>query len=190
MTVSLDDAGHSFIKYSPDVYALNTGTLEWVRLQQRGEQPKARAYHAAAVVGNFLVVLGERESATHRARAPSSLLSPLPWPPDHHPLVLSSRRVPRPLLSPRPRYPRTLTASPVCCVGAGGWSGACENLATLSTLDLDGIGTWASVAVPGQPPTGGYGHSATVLGSNILTFGGWDGTSPISSVNVLDTTKL
>ena len=129
MNVSLDDQGHSFLKYSPDVYVLHTATMEWTRLQQRGEQPKPRAYHAAAVVGNFLVVLG-------------------------------------------------------------GWSGACENLQTLSTLDLDGIGTWASVAVPGQPPTGAYGHSATVLGSNILIFGGWDGVSPLSSVNVLDTTKL
>jgi hypothetical protein len=72
----------------------------------------------------------------------------------------------------------------------GGWSGQCENLATLSTLDLDGVGTWASVAVPGQPPAGAYGHTVTVLGSNILTFGGWDGVSPLSAVNVLDTTKL
>ena len=129
MTVALDESGHSFIKYSNDVYALHTGTLEWVRLQQRGEQPKARAYHAAAVVGNFLVLLG-------------------------------------------------------------GWSGQCENLSTISTLDLDGIGTWASVGVPGQPPAGAYGHTATVLGSNILIFGGWDGVSPLSAVNVLDTTKL
>ena len=66
----------------------------------------------------------------------------------------------------------------------------CENLASLSTLDLDGLGTWASVAVPGQPPAGNYGHTATVLGSNILVFGGWDGVSPLSAVNVLDTTKL
>jgi hypothetical protein len=72
----------------------------------------------------------------------------------------------------------------------GGWSGQCENLATLSTLDLDGVGTWASVAVPGQPPAGAYGHTVTVLGSNILAFGGWDGVSPLSAVNVLDTTKL
>jgi len=129
MTVGLDEAGHSFIKYSNDVHILNTSSMEWVRLQQRGEQPKARAIHAAAVVGNFLVVLG-------------------------------------------------------------GWSGGCENLATISTLDLDGIGTWASVGVPGQPPVGVYGHTATVLGSNILIFGGWDGVSPLSAVNVLDTTTL
>jgi len=129
MAATLDDAGHSFIKYSNEVHVLNTTTMEWTRLRQRGELPKPRAYHAAVVVGNFLVVLG-------------------------------------------------------------GWSGACENLATISTLDLDGFGTWASVAVPGQPPVGAYGHSATVLGSNILTFGGWDGVSPLAAVNVLDTTKL
>jgi len=129
MTVSSDEKAHSFIKYSNDVYVLSTDSMEWMRLQQRGELPKPRSYHASAVVGNFLVVLG-------------------------------------------------------------GWSGACENLSTLSTLDLDGLGTWASVTVPGQPPAGVYGHTATVLGSNILLFGGWDGVSPLSAVNVLDTTKL
>ena len=129
MGVTLDGKGHSSIKYSNDVYVMSTRTMEWSRLQQRGELPKQRAYHAAAVVGNFLVLLG-------------------------------------------------------------GWSGSCEHLATLSTLDLDGLGTWASVTVPGQPPTGAYGHTATVLGSNILIFGGWDGVSPLASVNVLDTTKL
>jgi len=129
MTIDIDEAGHSFVKYSNDVYSLHTQTMEWTRLRQRGEQPSARAYHAAAVVGNFLVLLG-------------------------------------------------------------GWSGACEGLKALSTLDLDGLGTWASVAVPGQAPVGVYGHTATVLGSNILIFGGWDGVSPLSAVNVLDTTKL
>ena len=129
MTVSLDDAGHSFIKYSSDVYSLDIATLSWVRLRQRGEQPVARGYHASAVMGNFLVLLG-------------------------------------------------------------GWSGACETLETISTLDLDGLGTWASVAVPGQTPAGVYGHTATVIGSNILLFGGWDGVSPLATVNVLDTTKL
>ena len=129
MSITIDAEEHTYIKYSNDVHVLNTMTMEWTRMQQRGEPPKARAYHAAAVVGNFLVVLG-------------------------------------------------------------GWSGNCENLASLSTLDLDGLGTWASVAVPGQPPVGAYGHSATVLGSNILIFGGWDGVSPLSAVNVLDTTRL
>lgn len=126
--LALAPAGR-FVKYSNDVYSLHTQTMEWTRLRQRGEQPSARAYHAAAVVGNFLVLLG-------------------------------------------------------------GWSGACEGLKALSTLDLDGLGTWASVAVPGQAPVGVYGHTATVLGSNILIFGGWDGVSPLSAVNVLDTTKL
>ena len=129
MSVTLDDSGHSFIKYSPDVYALDAATLEWTRLRRRGEQPAGRGYHAAATVGNFLVMLG-------------------------------------------------------------GWSGSCETLDTISTLDLDGLGTWATVVVPGAPPAGVYGHTATVIGSNILLFGGWDGVSPLATVNVLDTTKL
>jgi len=129
MSVTLDDEAHTFVKYSNDVYVLNTSSMGWSRLQQKGELPKPRAYHAAAVVGTFLVLLG-------------------------------------------------------------GWSGQCENLATLSTLDLDGLSVWASVDVPGQPPVGSYGHTANVLGSNILIFGGWDGVSPLCAVNVLDSTKL
>jgi len=129
MNVSIDDIGHSFIKYSSDVYTLNTLTMEWARVRRRGEQPTGRAYAATAVVGNFLVLLG-------------------------------------------------------------GWSGQVETVDTISTLDLDGAGTWATVAVPGQPPAGVYGHTATVIGSNILIFGGWDGVSPLNTVNVLDTTKL
>jgi len=132
MNVSQDEAGHSFIKYSSDVYTLETAAgvdMKWERLRRRGEQPTERGYHASAVVGNFLVLLG-------------------------------------------------------------GWSGQVECVDTISTLDLDGLGTWATVAVPGQPPAGVYGHTATVIGSNILIFGGWDGVSPLATVNVLDTTKL
>jgi hypothetical protein len=129
MNVSIDEHGHSFIKYSSDVFTLNLVTMDWQRLRRRGEQPTGRAYHGAAVVGNFLVLLG-------------------------------------------------------------GWSGQVEQVDTISTLDLDGMGTWATVTVPGQPPAGVYGHTATVIGSNILIFGGWDGVSPLATVNVLDTTKL
>jgi len=129
MNVSIDEQGHSFIKYSSDVFTLNLVTMDWQRLRRRGEQPTGRAYHGAAVVGNFLVLLG-------------------------------------------------------------GWSGQVEQVDTISTLDLDGMGTWATVTVPGQPPAGVYGHTATVIGSNILIFGGWDGVSPLATVNVLDTTKL
>ena len=44
--------------------------------------------------------------------------------------------------------------------------------------------------MPGQAPSGLYGHTATVLGTNIIVFGGWDGVSPVATVNVLDTASL
>ena len=72
----------------------------------------------------------------------------------------------------------------------GGWSGAAEALGELSTLDLNGLGSWYTVKVPGQPPPPIYGHSATLIGSNVVVFGGWDGVSPLNSVHVLDTTLL
>lgn len=72
----------------------------------------------------------------------------------------------------------------------GGWSGKCEPLSSLSTFDLMGLGSWATVQVPGQAPAGVYGHSTTVVGTNIVVFGGWDGVSPMNAVNVLDTSQL
>ena len=48
----------------------------------------------------------------------------------------------------------------------------------------------APLQVPGQAPAGVYGHSATVIGTNIVIFGGWDGITPMNSVNVLDTSLL
>ena len=73
----------------------------------------------------------------------------------------------------------------------GGWSGAAQPLAELNTLDLEGLGSWYSVQVPGQAPPAVYGHSATLIGnSKVVTFGGWDGVSPLNTVSVLDTATL
>lgn len=129
MTVSLDESEHSSIKYSADVYSLQCTSLEWNRLRRRGDAPTPRAYHATALVGGFLVLLG-------------------------------------------------------------GWSGKAEGVNELSTLELDGFGSWAAVSVPGQAPANVYGHTATALGSNLVVFGGWDGVSPLAGVNVLDTASL
>jgi len=72
----------------------------------------------------------------------------------------------------------------------GGWSGHSEKLSELATLDLDGPGSWAILQVPGHVPAGVYGHSANVVGTNIVLFGGWDGISPMNTVHVLDTSIL
>ena len=44
--------------------------------------------------------------------------------------------------------------------------------------------------VPGEAPAPVYGHSATLIGSKVVLFGGWDGVSPLNTVHVLDTAKL
>jgi hypothetical protein len=72
----------------------------------------------------------------------------------------------------------------------GGWSGMAHGLNELSTLDLEGLGSWYSVQVPGHAHAAVYGHSATLIGSKVVMFGGWDGVSPLNSVHVLDTTLL
>ena len=72
----------------------------------------------------------------------------------------------------------------------GGWDGAACGLDKVSTLDIDGLGSWYTVDVPGQSPPAVYGHSATLIGSKVVLFGGWDGVSPLNTVHVLDTAKL
>ncbi len=72
----------------------------------------------------------------------------------------------------------------------GGWTGKCEGASEVHTLDLDGLGSWSTARVPGQAPSGVYGHSATALGHNLVVFGGWDGVSPLGAVHVLDTSVL
>ena len=72
----------------------------------------------------------------------------------------------------------------------GGWGNGAVGLGEVSTLDIDGLGSWYTVKVPGQSPPSVYGHSATLIGSKVVLFGGWDGVSPLNSVHVLDTAKL
>ena len=110
MSISLDDAGHSFIKCartstalspspfhlfthtllrfallsltdSNDVHILDSKTMEWSRLTQRGELPKPRAYHSAAVVGNFLVVMGGWSGQVRRRERQQQHTSTLEKPP-------------------------------------------------------------------------------------------------------------
>ena len=200
MSISLDDAGHSFIKcartstaLSPSPFHLFThsplplASLRFALSNRLERRPHPRLENDGMVAANTarraaqtarLPLCGRRRQlpcghgrlvgagkAQREAAAAAHQAKPSPAAPQH---AFSHRS--HTYLSP--------------CASQ------CENLASLSTLDLDGLGTWASVAVPGQPPAGNYGHTATVLGSNILVFGGWDGVSPLSAVNVLDTTKL
>jgi len=72
----------------------------------------------------------------------------------------------------------------------GGWSGKCETLQEMITLDLNGFDSWRVFQVPGQTPAGVYGHTATLIGTNVIIFGGWDGISPMNAVHVLDTSLL
>jgi hypothetical protein len=37
----------------------------------------------------------------------------------------------------------------------------------VSTLDIDGLGSWYTVDVPGMSPPAVYGHSATLIGSKV-----------------------
>mmetsp|Transcript_28113 Transcript_28113/g.83755 ORF Transcript_28113/g.83755 Transcript_28113/m.83755 type:complete len:233 (+) Transcript_28113:382-1080(+) len=129
MAVTLDDAGASRVEYHEDVHSIDCGEMSVQRVRRRGAAPAARAYHEAALVGGYLLVLG-------------------------------------------------------------GWNGSPRPLDEVSTLDLEGLGTWHSVQVPGEAPAPVYGHSATLVGSKVVVFGGWDGSSPLNSAHVLDTTLL
>ena len=58
MTITLDDAGASFIEYSSDMHVLDTMSMRWERLRRRGTQPAGRGYHQSLLVGGYVLVLG------------------------------------------------------------------------------------------------------------------------------------
>jgi len=71
----------------------------------------------------------------------------------------------------------------------GGWRGEVASSSELSALDMT-TGMWHAVPVPGEAPTGMYGHRSCLVGTKVVTFGGWDGINPIGIVHVLDTARL
>jgi hypothetical protein len=68
----------------------------------------------------------------------------------------------------------------------GGWRGEVVPSSELASLDMT-TGVWHQTTIQGETPASMYGHTAVVVGSKVVTFGGWDSINPMNVVHVLDT---
>jgi len=171
-----------------DVHVLDTDSLLWSQPKCQGSVPPCLQAHCCTVVGSRLFMLGgmtvRLDDLGHTFVEYNS---------DVHCLDTADMtwdRLRRRGSTPSARAYATVSAVEGHLLLLGGWGGKVEPLDALPALDLNGLGAWATVGVPGTAPAGVYGHSATLIGSNVVIFGGWDGVSPLNSVNVLDLTAL
>mmetsp|Transcript_8258 Transcript_8258/g.24791 ORF Transcript_8258/g.24791 Transcript_8258/m.24791 type:complete len:327 (-) Transcript_8258:618-1598(-) len=180
--------GHSGSRSLNDMHVLDTDTLTWSEPSMMGSPMPPLSSHTATVVGERLYFFGgmsitlDDDGGSH-----------IKYQDDVHILnceTMNLERLRRRGTQPEPRAYHQATLVGGYVVVLGGWSGKAHGLDELSTLDLEGLGSWYKVQVPGQAPAAVYGHSATLIGSKVVMFGGWDGVSPLNSVHVLDTTQL
>ena len=171
-----------------DLHVLDVEALHWSSPKLSGSPLPALSSHTCTVVGQRLYIYGGMSIARDEAGD-----TRVAYQRDLHVVDLESLSAWR--LRARGEQPAARAYHESVLVGGymlilGGWSGAAQPVGALPALDLDGLGVWYSVEVPGSSPPPMYGHTATLIGSKVLLFGGWDGFSPTSSAHVLDTTAL
>jgi len=180
--------GFTGTKSLNDVHLLDTEAMLWSTPLMHGTPPPAIANHSCTVVGSRIYIFGGMTVAPNDQGE-----SFIKYSSDVH--VLDCENVTWERLRRRGSQPSSRAYHEAVLVGEyvlvlGGWSGGPQSLSELSTLDLNGLGSWYTVQVPGQAPPPVYGHSAVLIGSKVVLFGGWDGVSPLNALHVLDTTLL
>ncbi|EOD15544.1 hypothetical protein EMIHUDRAFT_245735 [Emiliania huxleyi CCMP1516] len=183
--------GYTGTRSLSDVHLLDTEAMAWSSPPLSSPLPPL-ACHSATLVGGRLYLFGGMAVTLDDAGAscveqPRSRASRVEYHEDVHSIDCGEMSEAGTALRGRHGNP----SSSVCaqCPEAR-VVGAPRPLDEVSTLDLEGLGTWHSVQVPGEAPAPVYGHSATLVGSKVVVFGGWDGSSPLNSAHVLDTTLL
>jgi hypothetical protein len=171
-----------------DVGVLDVETLLWSTPKILGEPMLPLAQHSATIVGQRLYLFGGMQVQQDQEGHSYNKFNP-------DVLVLDTESLQLTRLRRRGQQPSGRGYHTCNLVGGyllviGGWDGGACGLDKVSTLDIDGLGSWYTVEVPGQSPPAVYGHSATLIGSKVVLFGGWDGVSPLNAVHVLDTAKL
>jgi N-acetylneuraminic acid mutarotase len=172
-----------------DVLVLDLETHLWNSPRCGGEVAPPLCTHSCTAVGERLFVFGGREVTEddegHTYSTTSADVRVL----DTATFEWSRMRKRGAVPAARGYHTSTLVGGYLLVLG--GWGKAApEGLQVLSTLDLEGVGSWYTVQVPGQAPPPMYGHSSTLIGGKVVVFGGWDGVSPLASVHVLDTAQL
>lgn len=171
-----------------DMHVLDTEAMIWSQPATSGSRPGPLANHTCTLVAQRLYVCGGMVVSLDESGGSFVKYSDDVYILDAEAMLWERLR--RRGSQPAARaYHETLQVGGYLLV-LGGWSGSAEGLGELNTLDLEGLGSWYTVEVPGQAPPSTYGHSATLIGTKVVLFGGWDSVSPLNSVRVLDTTVL
>lgn len=180
--------GFDGTKSLKDVHVLDVETQMWSTPKCTGDPMPGLAQHTATIVGQRLYVFGgmalsqDDDGMSYNKYQQDVMVldtDRMEW-----------QRLRRRGMQPSGRGYHTTNLVGGYLIVIGGWGAGAVGLGEVSTLDIDGLGSWYTVEVPGQSPPSVYGHSATLIGSKVVCFGGWDGVSPLNAVHVLDTAKL
>ncbi|KAF8822001.1 Ras family protein [Cardiosporidium cionae] len=152
-----------------DLLLLEVSKCSWNVPDITGNIPSARAFHAAAVVKNFLIVHGGSKSATP-VKGMNDLhvldLSTMTWMVAYQKGDVPSPRVGHKIVY----YP---TTDVIYLFGGAGEDGS------LYSLDVSGLGTssfnefvWNRVHATGTAPVGRSFHSLDIVGQRVFVFAG------------------
>jgi N-acetylneuraminic acid mutarotase len=157
---------------------------QWARPTIEGVAPSPRGGHTATLAGASVVVFGghyyggKKQGFTYLN--------------DTIVLDVNENKWVRPRLNgtpPSPRYGHTavLAGSRIVVFGGRGENGF--NFRDLHALDPVTM-TWYQGPDGGNAPSGRLNHTATLVGTKMYVFGGWNGESYFNDLHILDLTNM
>ncbi|KAG8458815.1 hypothetical protein KFE25_005242 [Diacronema lutheri] len=180
--------GHNGKLSLSDLHLLDCDAFVWSQPRPSSPAPPPLSCHSCCAIDGSLVVFGGMSCLHDGDGHVSITYSSDVWTLDC--LTLEWSRLRQRGMAPKgvAYHAAPLTPGGQLLV-IGGWRGGAVPSDELSALDLT-TGVWHPVQVPGETPSGMYGHTAVVVGTKVVVFGGWDAVNPMNIVHVLDTAKL
>lgn len=170
--------GHDGTKWLSDLHCLDTERMEWSVPVTAGTPPSARACHTTSILGRKLFLFGGYDGQKCFNDLDVLDIDTMTW---IQPRVNGSL--------PPSRNAQTVTVVGNRLFLFGGHSGN-KHLRDLHILDTETM-TWSQPeTVNGQAPPGLRGHTATLIGSKIFLYGGYDGRGRSNDLYLLDPVTL
>jgi len=180
--------GHNGKHSLKDLHLLDVDAIIWSQPKVTPEPPPPLSLHTCHAVDGQLFIFGgmsvtlDEEGQTHVKYCSDT------WTLDCLTMQWSRLRQ-RGMHPPAVAYHTAELTHTGQLLVIGGWRGEVVPADDLKALDLT-TGQWQVVPVPGEVPASMYGQRSCVVGTKVVTFGGWDGINPLNAVHVLDTAKL
>jgi N-acetylneuraminic acid mutarotase len=155
-----------------DVWAFNSETLHWTKLQPKGDPPSPRNYHSASVVKNKIYIFGGYNNKCHFNDLHILNTDTLQWEDNQT----------------KGNPPVRRAAHQTAVVGDkiylfGGYNGVyMDDIHVLDTTTM----TWSQYQPQGDLPQRRSVHAMTSIGSKIYLFGGYN-SNYTTTLHVLDT---